>query len=58
MSLNDWDKFQRRVAKILIDKHSYEKKQAFATASGYYKYYMEAYDAEDAVKEDFDRELG
>jgi len=58
MSLNDWDKFQRRVAKILIDKHSYEKKQAFEAASGYYKYYMEAYDAEDAVKEDFDRELG
>ena len=58
MSLIDWDEFQIQVAKILIDKHSYEKKQAFEAASGYYKYYMEAYDAEDAVNEEMIEILG
>ena len=51
MSLLDWDKFQIQVADILMHSHFYKKQVAIETAGDFYKYYMDAYDAEEAVGE-------
>ena len=58
MSLADWDDYQKQVANILMAQQGYEKWQAFETAAGFYEYYMDAYDPEDAVNKYMNRIYG